>query len=217
MTSHTKRPFLSPTAEQLQKANRKFKRVEGRWRDYEDASKAVSSSLDGPASGLVAALHKLLLTWNRRFYATHSPTDPTYLGALANLLDRYRGQILHFRNESIQTFSPEDDEALVLFVRFSRVLGPVGASKALHLLAPAFFTIWDNWIAGVHGMYPNQGGWEHYSRLMVIRQKQCRHLDAGVNNPLKLLDEFEYLLFSKGLIGDEQFLRELALPALKTR
>lgn len=46
------------------------------------------------------------------------------------------------------------DEATVkgVFKSFEKVLGPVGATKCLHLLAPRFFPLWDRAIAEAYGL-----------------------------------------------------------------
>jgi hypothetical protein len=139
----------------------------------------------------------LLLDWNKRFYATH-PRTPEYERRFEELLARYRSQIFRFRASDILAFSGGDDEALILFARFSEVLGPVGASKALHVLAPRFFTLWDNDIAYSYSLYPNQGGWQHYFRLMRGRRQQCESLNGDPPDALKLLDEMDYVLYTMG-------------------
>jgi hypothetical protein len=190
--------FLLVRAEHLARAHQRFVEIEPRVRTYDRATEAVEQALANPefsAAQLKDALHILLLDWNKRFYATH-PRTAEYVGTFEELLARYRSQILRFRVRDILAFTGRDDEALILFARFSEVLGPVGAAKTLHMLAPRFFTLWDNDIAYCYSLYPNHGGWQHYFRLMRVRRQQCESLNGDPPDALKLLDELDYVLYT---------------------
>jgi hypothetical protein len=82
------------------------------------------------------------------------------------------------------------------------VLRPVGAAKALHLLAPRFFPIWDRTIAGQYGFRLAKAGLNgrRYWRFIHIARDQCRQLqEAGyTENPLKAVDEYNYCRHTKG-------------------
>jgi hypothetical protein len=123
--------------------------VEPRWGTYDRARAAVESAINGPTGPLIAALDILLFDWNRRFYASY-PADDRYVARFKSLIEKYHDRILACRENTIESFSADADGPLLLFVRLSALLGPVGASKALHLLSPSFFTLWDNWISRRH-------------------------------------------------------------------
>jgi hypothetical protein len=87
----------------------------------------------------------------------------------------------------------------LLFDRFARVLGPVGAAKSLHLLAPAFFPLWDQKIAHAYGLgkrSPND-----YRVFMEVVQDQYRLLrerGAPCRDLLKAIDEYNYCKYTLG-------------------
>ena len=89
-----------------------------------------------------------------------------------------------------------------LFQAFENLLGPVGAAKALHLLAPRLFPLWDRHIAKAYGLTLGnaRSNGDHYWRFMLIAQDQCRDLnrqDPGCQNPLKSIDEYNYCEYTK--------------------
>ena len=80
-----------------------------------------------------------------------------------------------------------------VFSAFENEVGAVGAAKALHLLAPQFFPLWDRKIARAYGLPIGKKGSndEKYWNFVRIAERQC--LDhAGCQNPLKRIDEFNY-------------------------
>jgi len=90
-----------------------------------------------------------------------------------------------------------------LFQGFERVLGPVGAAKALHLLAPGLFPLWDRAIADAYCLTLGQAGsnGDRYWRFMLIAKQQCLELswqEPGCKNPLKSIDEYNYCKHTKG-------------------
>ena len=97
------------------------------------------------------------------------------------------------------------DEARIVpaFVEFETLLGPVGAAKGLHLLAPEFFPIWDRTIASAYscGLGNRGSNGARYLRFMQITADQCRMLEqdpAAPTDLLKALDEWNYVRFTKG-------------------
>ena len=102
---------------------------------------------------LVDALSVLLLTWNSAFYR-YGTFDA---GSLETCIRENRAFINEFRERSITTLVQADHvQSTKLFKAFSAALAragekkletPVGCVKALHLLAPNFFPLWDQYIA----------------------------------------------------------------------
>jgi hypothetical protein len=89
-----------------------------------------------------------------------------------------------------------------LFEAFAERLGPVGAAKALHLLSPRFFPIWDAAIAKAYGLGASRraANARRYLEFMRIVQATCARLGGEKTigrNPLKALDEFNYCKHTK--------------------
>ena len=89
-----------------------------------------------------------------------------------------------------------------MFDAFERTLGAVGAAKALHLLAPHFFPLWDSGIATAYDLALGPGGshGESYCTFMVIASQQAEHVGGEAmlgRNPLKALDEYNYCRFTR--------------------
>lgn len=100
-------------------------------------------------------------------------------------------------------FLPALEEARDVFAAFDEKLGPVGAAKALHLLAPRFFPLWDTKIAKEYlggGMKKAGKNADRYLRFMELVQGQCERLpDARTlgRYQLRALDEFNYCRYTK--------------------
>jgi hypothetical protein len=112
------------------------------------------------------------------------------------------------RDRSIESFGPADEQTVrEVFDDFRAVLGPVGAVKSLHLLAPRYFPLWDNAIAVAYGVGGGSRGTpaDRYLRMFRIAQAQVANLGDGElalsRNPLKAIDEYNYCRFTKGWIS----------------
>jgi hypothetical protein len=55
-----------------------------------------------------------------------------------------------------------------LFGLFRAECGPVGAGKALHVLAPNFFPLWDNAIAESYGVATETG---YFQFINIVKQQ----------------------------------------------
>jgi hypothetical protein len=140
----------------------------------------------------------LLQSWNRAYYQYHGGFDSRHFDQIEQLLANHSATLALYKKRSIQRFSPADEPAVrQMFKSFELVLGPVGAAKALHLLAPRFFALWDNAISVKYRVRLQARGWnaDRYCRFMVITSKQVKSLggeQAIGRNPLKALDEYNY-------------------------
>jgi len=81
---------------------------------------------------------------------------------------------------------------------------PVAVAKALHLLAPTFFPLWDERIAKKYGCYYNSCPAKEYIRFMKLMKrfaKKVKNYIAPSNYQnktlLKLIDEFNYSKYTK--------------------
>jgi hypothetical protein len=83
---------------------------------------------------------------------------------------------------------------------------PASVAKALHLLAPTFFPIWDGKIARAYGCYYSVNPVGQYLKFMqqtkVIAGKLEAHTKTARNDKtlLKLIDEYNYAKFTKGWV-----------------
>jgi hypothetical protein len=173
---------------------------------YRGATDLVALALRGEGSVTVAeALGVLLQTWNRPFYQ-YRKVGPEHFDDLDRLLGQHRIWLAQVRERSIETLTGDDEgEVQNVFGDFESVLWPVGAAKALHLLAPRFLPLWDRAIAVAYGLALGEKGVNagRYVRFMKVVQDQAGRLEAEAvlgRNVLKALDEYNYCRFSKGWI-----------------
>jgi hypothetical protein len=187
------------TLADVQAARKAFETNEPRDLFYRSATELVGLALREPDRLAVAdALAILLQTWNKNYYRFHKAFDAAHFAEIDGLLKAYR-------ERKIEDLSEKDCEGVqALFGDFEAVLGPVGAAKALHLLAPTFFPLWDRTIAKKYGVpldgtYTKSG---NYWSFMRTTKRQSRELIAMgyMGNTLKAIDEWNYCHLSKGWI-----------------
>src|ERR1700730_12560435 len=145
--SATSQPAMSGhkiSANALKKARKAFEANEPRNLFYRAATELVDLALRGATSLTVAeALAVLLQTWNKAYYQ-YRKFDNVHFADIENLLADNKLVIASYRPRTIDQLDDADGTTIEnLFQSFERVLGPVGAAKALHLLAPNFFPLWD--------------------------------------------------------------------------
>jgi hypothetical protein len=197
-------PLPCPTIAELERAREAFGRHEPRDVVYRAATFLVDMAIRGIAPlSLAEAISVLLQTWNRSFYQ-YRPFDLAHFEALDALLVRHGAWLASARQRSVESYVPEDERLVRdVFTQFETVLGPVGAAKALHLLAPSFFPLWDRRIAGAHGLPLGRTGTngDRYVRMLSIVKTQSSTLGGASalgRNVLKALDEYNYCHFTKG-------------------
>jgi len=194
----------SPSIEDLQKARKVFLKNEPRDLFYRIATELIELAINGKTQvALSEALAVLLQTWNRAYYQFR-PFDNEHFSKIGNLIEKHAEQIItDFRTRSILSLCKRDEDKICkIFVLFEHVLGPVGAAKSLHLLAPRFFPLWDRAIAEAYGVHMGPVGTNagRYWSFMVTSRKHCKTLDGTLpheNNPLKLIDEYNYCHYTK--------------------
>jgi hypothetical protein len=194
------------TIPEIEAARQAFEAHEPRDLFYRAATELVALALDGRTSLSVAeALAVLLQTWNKMFYR-YRRFDSQHFADIERLIRDHRSMLITFRQRSIQSINQEDESEVVrVFKAFEEVLGPVGAAKCLHLLAPRFFPLWDRSIADAYSLplRPRGRNAERYWRFMGIVKKQVQSLggeQAIGRNPLKAIDEYNYCKHTKGWI-----------------
>jgi hypothetical protein len=193
----------TPTLQELKAARTAFEEREPRDLFYRAATELVGLALRGETKlTLTEALAVLLQTWNSMFYRFH-PFDSQHFADLQRVVEGHHQELANVRNRSIESFSEEDEaKAKGLFSDFEEVLGPVGAAKCLHLLAPRFFPLWDQAIAKAYGLPLRKRGQNAslYLHFMRIAKLQCQAFpDEGAigHLPLKALDEYNYCKYTK--------------------
>ena len=196
----------APTIQDIEAARLAFEANEPRDLFYRAATELVALALGGKTSLSVAeALAVLLQTWNKMFYQ-YRRFDSRHFADIERLIRDHHSILITFRQRSIQSLNQEDESKVVrVFKAFEEVLGPVGAAKCLHLLAPCFFPLWDRAIAAAYGLPLRQKrrNAERYRRLMEIVKEQVQSFDGQQvigRNPLKAIDEYNYCRHTKGSI-----------------
>ncbi len=128
---------------------------------YKLALRLVSEANWRPEE-LAEGLGVLLLTWNAAFYTKYGSFD---FDALEFFLDEELQDLKSYSRRSILSYTRTDDENIErLFSRLMKAIEPtkrkgrtpVGTAKALHLLGPEFFSIWETAIAKSYGVYWSQ-------------------------------------------------------------
>jgi hypothetical protein len=198
--------FHVPTTQELEEARGAFEINEPRDLFYRAATELVKLTLQGVTSlNVTEALAVLLQTWNKAFYR-YNKFDSQHFSDIEHIVNCHWQALADFRQRSIESFC-DTDEATVrgIFESFEKVLGPVGATKCLHLLAPHFFPLWDRAIAEAYGLALRQRGRnaKRYCCFMRITKEQCKELGGEQTigrNPLKAIDEYNYCKYTKGWI-----------------
>jgi hypothetical protein len=158
---------------------------------------------EGAELNVAEALAVLLQTWNQAFYRYRGGFKAADLENIESLLDRSSTRLGVYFGRDILSLADEDENGIEkLFNSFEAVLGPVGAAKALHLLVPTLFPLWDRRIARRYSCSLKTGAnGPNHLKFMQICQAQLRQLaDQGTPCTLKSLDEFNYRKFTKGWV-----------------
>jgi hypothetical protein len=189
----------TPSQAELDAARHAFEQHEPRDLFYRAATELVELALrEQTKLTVVEAIAVLLQTWNRSYYRFHGKPTLEHIQQIEAVVDQHSDVLREYRARTITNCAP-DDEATVcaVFADMERVLGPVGAAKALHLLAPRLFPLWDRTIAAAYGLPLLSSGQNapRYWAFLRIAQQQVVELTArgyADHNPLKALDEFNY-------------------------
>lgn len=189
-----------PTVKDVEDARRNFLVGEPRYLFYRVATELIDLSRKNKTTVSVAeALAVLLQTWNVSFYRFRGRFTEQDLAKIKALVSDHHAMIEEYRERSISSLTSGEEDALRrLFSRFEDVLGPVGAAKSLHLLAPLFFPLWDRAIAKAYHVNLDREAPDGYIRFMRISKEQCQVLaeqGAPWLDLLKALDEYNYCTY----------------------
>ena len=201
-----------PSPDEFRKGYMAFQQHERRDAMYKTATFLVNHFWDYPAD-IADSLGVLLLTWNQAFYR-YGPFD---FQRLEKVIATKQPVLDSFRSRDILTYSSADDAAIKsLFAEFLSALqicegskkatcSPVAVAKALHLLAPRFFPLWDLKIANAYGCHYSADPAGTYLRFIVKIRGLARamanvHIEDTSKTIVKLIDEYNYARFTKGWI-----------------
>jgi hypothetical protein len=197
-----------PNPDEVRHGVEEFERQEKRNAMYKVATFLVSHFW-GDHARMAEGLGVLLMTWNQAFYRYGSfDFDP-----LEQCIRDNWKNIQGFRDRELSTLAALDVLPVTeLFSRFLDALqvssgphkgrkSPVSVAKALHLLAPTFFPLWDEKIARAYGCYykrnPAQQYLEFCKRVKLVVPQIDPALVTSERPILKVIDEYNYARFTK--------------------
>ncbi len=193
-----------PSADDLRRAHKTYFEKAKRDVFYRAAVMLIPKALNGQSEFPLADVLELFLqTWNRQYYRFH-PWSAEHHRQIELLLNECLSQISTLRqrvfSSYIEGFS-EEGMMWFIFNRFKQTLGPVGAAKALHVLAPAFCPLWEGEIAKQAYRVPLDGaGYVAMMRAVQVQLANLGNTTTLGGNPLKLIDEYNYCHYAKGWI-----------------
>lgn len=97
----------------------------------------------------------------------------------------------------------DDKEKLYSLNKKMKIIkrSPVSVSKALHLLAPGFFPLWDDSISRAYGCYYNENPAQRYisfcknTKIIADKVKECNI--RSDRTLIKLIDQYNYSKYTK--------------------
>ena len=190
----------------LRRAHRVFEDEEPRNLFYRAATYLIERALEpSPQVSLAESLAVLLQTWNAQFYRFHGKFTHQRLAALQAVLDRNMGTVKVLRRQRLGADDVDAAAIAPLFTESEGQLGQVGAAKALHLLAPRYFPLWDQSIATrAYRLSLASPAAESYLQLMDIVRSEIETCGGWPafgegENPVKLIDEWHYCTATLGV------------------
>jgi hypothetical protein len=191
-----------PSADQLADSHKTF----GVDKNYVDSVHAISQELQNQnLSAVVEAVAAFLKDWNRTYYRFHPEKRPLLDSELEELVTGNLPAIMGLHERSIVSIVPSDRDAVVrVFSAFESKLGPVGSAKALNLLAPSFFPLWDNPIAYAYGLTPGRVGYLLFMQICKYQVEKCHGSFPDGVPPLKAIDEYNYCTYTMPLLASRR-------------
>lgn len=197
-----------PSRDEFVRGCQQYEAHEKRDAMYKVATFLVSHFWGAPAD-MADGLGVLLLTWNNAFYRYGLFDFDELERAIANNMNKLGA----LRHREILSLSGADEKAVEeLFPTFLQALqildgkakgrkSPVGASKALHLLAPAFFPLWDAKIADAYGCAYYDDPVGKYIQFCRITRQVAEavqgYMPTKDKTLVKLIDEYNYSKYTQ--------------------
>jgi hypothetical protein len=188
-----------PSAQEVADAHDRYQLIEGRDVVYRVARSVVEDAYAGRGTFSAAeGVAVLLLSWNAGFYRPRPWLAQSLVDDLDRIVSAHAPAIDRFRVHDIRTFDAEGDSQSIvtLYEAFLDTLWPVGAAKAMHMLAPSFFPLWDDAIARRFHLQLSPPSKSIASYLELISIGQRFGLASNLPNPLKAFDEWAYVTFT---------------------
>jgi len=199
-----------PTKEEFTKGCEEFHKQEKREPMYKVATFLIKHYWGKPED-MADGLGVLLLTWNNAFYR-YGKLD---FDALEKAISKNLKEIERFKSRDISgLLNTDEKDVIYLFNEFLDALkiyskkgkekrSPVSVAKALHLLAPDFFPLWDEQIAQEYGCRYSKTPAETYF-LFCNKIKEMvgpiKNYSKSKRGMLKLIDEYNYAKYTKGWV-----------------
>jgi len=198
-----------PSRQEFIKGYENYEKREGRDPIYRVARFLVTHYWGKPRD-MADGLGTLLLVWNQAFYRYgHFDMDK-----LEKCISSNFRTFEKLKERSIFSLCNADEPIIKkLFHQFLKALeihagkskgkrSPVAVSKALHLLAPNFFPLWDDKIAKGYFCRYSKNPAEEYIRFCRIMKIFAEKVKGYTKRPdiLKVVDQFNYSKFTKGWI-----------------
>jgi hypothetical protein len=201
-----KADIRKPSWKDIKKARIAFEENEPRDLFYRVATVLIQQATEGNTELSIAdAVAALLQTWNQSYYRYHK-FDAVHFAEIQRVIKEHPEVISDLRQRNIGSLKAGDETSVIsVFTDFEVVLGPVGAAKCLHLLAPDFFPLWDRAIAEAYGVYlgPRGKNGKKYFGFMETTKTQVLRLRKerkGKRHLVKAVDEFNYCRYTLGVI-----------------
>lgn len=183
--------------------------IEFQKREYRDAMYRTARFLVehfwGDFAKVTDGLGVLLLTWNQASYR-YGSFD---FNKLENCLHKNLQILEKCRKRNISDLNIRDSDIVKnLFESFKNALessnnrkSPVATAKALHLISPAFFPLWDKEIARGYNLSYDKGPENKYLEFCFIMKDYSDSFSKEILDTektfLKLIDEYNYAKFTK--------------------
>lgn len=186
--------------------------------DYDIALRVVNEYKDPVIRAL--AIFEFLISWNWMYWFSKGKSElkvPILLKELIKKIEFVEELDFNLHLDSVD-ISISENEIKEVFKMFSLFLGSTGASKALHILFPKFFVMWDTKIREAYNVESTPEGYIRFLGLMQKEIKEAIKDFAYKNNlseekareelikicdgysPTKLIDEYNWYRYTKGLI-----------------
>ncbi|GAB6077267.1 hypothetical protein [Desulfurobacterium crinifex] len=198
-----------PTKDEFIKGIEAYRQYEKRNAMYK-VSSCLMKQFWGDAENMANSLGVLLLTWNSPFYRYGQLDFDSLEEFIRNNLDKLN----EFREKDITFCSPHNErivkeifdsllEATKISSNGKEKRSPVSVVKALHLLAPNFFPLWDDKISKAYKCtwYKAEKAGEKYLKFMKVMKRfalYVKSLQLPYTEPvLKLIDEYNYSKYTQ--------------------
>jgi hypothetical protein len=203
---------LIPTSDQLEAGIKAFLKNEPRFDAYLKSQSQINNNW-GKADEMAKGVKILLDSWHMNFYRFGRFDLPSLTICIASNLD----SLQEFNLKFITNYSEKDEDAIsLLFKNFLEALrggknrscrSPVAVAKALHLFAPNYFPLWDNYIALEFNTLWGSASSGTFCYLTfcfkmktivaAVKEYDCVKNPIPNRSILKLVDEYYYSKYTK--------------------